>query len=132
MTQDFRFYLTIVIMTLCVLDLAFTFYYVHEYKSWQKNKPYNKIELNPILVFLWNRMGFVVGSFVSAVILLSLNWIVVRYAWIGIPILVCLFLIWAMYNHAHNIQLLWQLIEKYPSGYLDPKVFGNVIGNNLK
>jgi hypothetical protein len=128
----FRDYLIIVIMTLCVLDLAFTFYYVSEYKNWQKNKPYKMIELNPLLVFLWTRMGFVIGSIVSAVVLLSLNYIVAKYAHISIGIILCLALIWTMYNHAHNTNLLWKLIEKYPLGVLPESVFGVVVGNNLK
>ena len=130
--MEFRFYLIIVIMALCVLDLAFTFYYVHTYKVWQPNKPYKLIELNPILRFLWERMGFMIGSIVSAVILLSLNYIVAKYAHISIAIVLCLVLIWTMYNHAHNTNLLWDLIEKYPSGHLPIETFGEVIGNNIK
>ena len=128
----FRNYLIIIIMTLCVLDLAFTFYYVHTYKKWQENKPYKLIELNPILVFLWTRLGFVIGSFVSAVVLLTLNFIIAKYTHWAIGLALLIALLFTMYNHAHNINLLWKLIEKYPSGYLPVETFGEVIGNNLK
>ena len=74
-------------------------------------------------------MGFTIGSIVSAVILLSLNYIVAKYAHISIPIILCLALIWTMYNHAHNITLLNKLIEQYPTGHL-PESFGVVQGNN--
>ena len=128
--MDWKMILIGVIMTLSVLDLVFTFYYVYEYKKWQPNKPYNLIELNPLIVFLWTRLGFWIGSFVSSVIILSLVFIVCKYAHPFVAILLLIVLIFTMVNHANNIQLLWKLIEKFPSGYLPTEIFGIVQGSN--
>jgi uncharacterized protein YacL len=122
----------IVLLTLSVLDLSFTFYYVHEYKKWQPDKPYKLIELNPLLVFLWNNFGLNIGMIIGSVILLALNFIVAKEAHWAIVLILFLFMLFAMFNHTKNITLLHQLIEKYPSGYLPVETFGNVIGNNTK
>lgn len=130
--MDWRIILIIVIMTLSVIDLSATFYYVSKYKSWQPEKPYKLIELNPLLIFLWTKLGFILGSFVGSVIILSLVYIVVRYSHWTIVGLLLIVLIWTMFNHSNNIQLLWKLMEKYPSGYLPTEIFGVVEGSNPK
>lgn len=130
--SNWRFYLIIILMTLSVLDLVFTYYYVSQYRSWQPEKPYRLIELNPLLRFLWERLGFQIGMFVSSVIILSLVFIIAKYSHWSIALLLLGVLIFEMFNHAHNIQLLWKLIEKYPSGHLDPTIFGIVEGSNPK
>lgn len=130
--MNWRFILIVVIMTLCILDLALTLYYVDKYKKWQPEKPYKLIELNPLLVFLWNKFGLYLGMFIGAVLILSLNYIVAKDAHWIVSVLLLIFLIFAMYNHANNTQLLHKLIERYPSGHLPESIFGVVIGNNKK
>lgn len=128
--NDWRFYAIIIIMTLCFVDLVMTYYYVYTYKNWQPNKPYKLIELNPLLRFLWNTFGLHLGMFIGAVFILTLNYLVVRYAhWSIILVLFCV-LSFTMYNHAHNTTLLHKLIEMYPSGSLPESTFGKVVGNN--
>ncbi len=118
-------------MALCVTDLCLTYYYIHKYKKWQPDKPYKLIELNPLLRICWEKFGLHLGMFVASIVIISLNYIIAKEAhWIVVGLLLCI-LIYTMCNHVNNISLLWQLIEKYPSGYLDPKIFGEVIGNNL-
>lgn len=130
--MDWRIIALIVILSMGVLDLVLTLYYVHTYKEWQENKPYNLIELNPLLVFLWNRMGLFLGMFVGATIILTLQFIVTKSAhWIIVGLLFA-FLLFALYNHFNNINLLHKLIELYPSGSLPVEIFGNVVGNNSK
>ena len=130
--MNWRTYLLIGIMVLCVLDLALTYYYIHTYKKWQPNKPYKLMEMNPLLVFLWNKFGLHIGMFIGAVIILALNYIVGKEAHWSIGIILFLVLCWTMYNHYNNIDLLNKLIEKYPSGYLPLEIFGVVEGNNPK
>lgn len=127
-----RFIAIVVLLTLCVLDLSFTYYYVHKYKEWQPNKPYKLIEMNPILVFLWNNLGLTIGMLVGSVIILTLNFIVAKECHWAIVLILFLFMLFAMVNHTKNITLLHQLIEKYPSGYLPVETFGQVMGNNIK
>lgn len=130
--DKWRLYLLIAIMILCVLDLVLTFYYVKTYRNWQPTKPYKMIELNPLLVFLWNKFGLYIGMFIGAVLILALNYLVGKEAhWSIATILLCI-LVFTMFNHTKNISLLHQLIEKYPSGHLPVETFGEVIGNNLK
>ncbi len=130
--MDWRLIATIGLIVLSVVDLSLTGYYVQKYKKWQPDKPYKLIERNPLLVFLWNTMGLWIGLLVGGVIILSLMFIVGKSAhWLVILLLLC-FLIWAMFNHYTNINLLHQLIEKYPSGYLPTEIFGKVVGNKIK
>jgi len=130
--MDWRLIVIIVLMTFSVVDLSLTGYYVQKYKKWQPDKPYKLIERNPLLVFLWNTMGLWIGLLVGGVIILSLMFIVGKSAhWLIILLLLC-FLSWAMFNHYTNINLLHQLIEKYPSGYLPTEIFGAVVGNKIK
>ena len=128
--NNWRFYIVIIILGLCLIDLVATYYYVYTYKQWQLNKPYNLIEMNPLLRFLWNKFGFHLGMFIGAVVILSLNYIIAKEAhWI----IVCLllgFLLFAIFNHFNNIILIGKLITKYPSGILPTKIFGEVVGNN--
>jgi len=128
--MDWRLILIVVLMILSVLDLSATAYYVSKYRSWQENKPYKLIELNPLLVFLWTKLGFFVGMIVGSVVLLSLVYIIGRYSHWIIAVLLLLVLIYQMYNHYNNITLLHQLINQYPSGHLDPAIFGVVEGSN--
>jgi len=130
MIENWRIYAIIVILTFCIVDLGATYYYVKKYKQWQPNKPYELIELNPLLRFLWNKFGLELGMFIGAVILLSLNYLITKEAHWIIVFLLFSFLCFTMYNHYHNITLLHKLIEQYPSGHLPVETFGNVVGNN--
>lgn len=126
----YRLIFIILIMGLCIADLVLTGYYVYEYRKWQPNKPYKLIELNPILVFLWEKMGFWIGMLVASVIILSLNFIVSKYAHWLVVLLLLGFLIFTIFNHIKNISLLYILMQKYPLGYLPEAIFGVVAGNN--
>ena len=130
MIENWRIWVIIILMSLSVIDLGLTTYFVDKYKKWQPNKPFNLIELNPLLVFLWNKMGFWFGMFVGSVVTLSLIYIVAKSAHWIVVLLLFFFLVWAMFNHFTNINLLHKLIEMYPSGYLPVETFGEVIGNN--
>ncbi len=131
--EGWRLYIIIGILVLCALDLILTFYYVKVYKDWQPNKPYKLIELNPLLVFLWNNFGFYIGMFIGAVVLLAANYYVARHAhWLIVLVLLAALLFVLFNNHLKNIILLHKLIEAYPSGYLPESIFGIVVGNNNK
>lgn len=130
--ENWRIWVVCIIMTLCFIDLCLTYYYVYTYKQWQPNKPYKVIELNPLLSFLWNKFGLFIGMFIGAVVMLALNYIVSKEAHWIVVLLLGLFLCFAMFNHFHNINLLHDLINKYPSGYLPVETFGEVIGSNPK
>jgi len=132
MIENWRTIAIIVLMTLSFIDLSATFYYVYKYKTWQPNKPYKMIELNPLLVFLWNKIGLFFGTLVGGAIILTLTYIVAKEAhYIVVGLLFC-FLLFALFNHYTNINLLHNLIIKYPKGHLPVETFGEVIGNNLK
>lgn len=128
--ETYRLVLLIVVMALCITDLILTAYYINKYKQWQPNKPYKDMELNPLLVFLWEKLGFITGMLIASVILLTLNFIIARdgYVWL-VVILICSFA-FAMYNHINNLTLLHKLIEQYPTGHLPESIFGVVTGNN--
>ena len=130
--ETWRIWIVCILLALSFTDLVLTGYYVHRYKTWQSDKPYNLIEMNPLLVFLWSKFGFALGHFIGSVIILSLIYIISKEAhWIVVSLLGA-FLLFAMYNHFNNITLLHKLIEQYPSGYLPEKIFGIVEGNNPK
>ena len=121
----------IVMLSLSFLDLVLTYYYINRYKDWQPNKPYNLMEKNPLLVFLWNNFGLHLGMVIGSVIILSLIYLIAKTAHPVIVVLLGGFLIMAMFNHYNNIGLLGRLITKHPDGVLPEKVFGKVIGNNV-
>jgi len=130
MIENWRIYAIVIILTLCLIDLVATYYYVYKYKKWQPNKPYKLIELNPLLRFLWNKFGLHLGMFIGAVIILSLNYIISKEAHWILVLIIFGFLCFTMYNHCNNITLLHKLIEQYPCGHLPVGTFGNVVGNN--
>lgn len=128
--MNFRNWLVVGLLVLSIVDLTLTFFYIKQYKSWQPNKPYKMIENNSLLVFLYERLGFYIGSFVGVVVILTLVYLVGRYSHWGVALFLGIVLCWAMYNHFHNFGLLYQLIEKYPLGSLPVETFGKVIGSN--
>lgn len=132
MIETWRIWVIVILLTLSVIDITATFYYIHKYKKWQPEKPYNLIENNPLLVFLWNQLGLILGTMVGASIIWTLIFIVGKSAHPIVIILLGLFLLYALFNHYTNINLLHALIEKYPSGHLQKEIFGEVVGNNLK
>lgn len=130
--NNWRMIAVVVLLTLSLVDLGATYYYVSKYKKWQPEKPYNLIENNPLLVFLWNQLGLTLGTIVGAAIIWTLIYIVGKSAhWIVVLILF-IFLLYALFNHWTNINLLHKLISRYPNGKLPEEVFGKVIGNNPK
>ena len=130
MITNWRTILIVALLVLSIVDITATFLYVRQYKAWQPTKPYNLIELNPLLCFLWNKLGLYIGMIVGSVVMLTLVFIVGRDAhWVVGVLLFCV-LIWAMFNHFNNFGILQQLIEKYPSGSLPEEVFGIVKGSN--
>lgn len=128
--ETWRLYLMIFIMCLSLADLIATYYYIYTYKNWQPDKPYESMELNPLLRFLWKQFGLHLGMFIGMVLILSLNYIICKDAhWIVLVLLAIIFT-FAMTNHIKNIGLLTKLIAKYPSGHLPEQIFGKVVGNN--
>ena len=125
-------YVMILLLIMSSVDLISTYYYVYKYKKWQPEKPYNLIENNPLLVFLWNTFGLHLGMFIGSVIILSLIYIVSKSAYPIVVLILFMVLGYALFNHYTNINLLGKLIEKYPSGHLPTEVFGEVMGNNKK
>ncbi len=126
-----RFVIIVILLTLSILDLSLTYYYVYKYKKWQPDKPYKLIEMNPLLVFLWNKFGLLIGMIIGSVLILALNYIVGKECHWAIIVILLFLMIFAMFNHSKNITLLHKLIEMYPSGYLPVETFGNVVGNKL-
>jgi hypothetical protein len=119
-----------VIMFVSATDLLATYYYIYTYKKWQPNKPYELMELNPLLRYLWKNFGLHIGMFIGTVIILSLNYVVCKHAHWGIVVLLGCLLGLAMFNHFKNINLLHKLIQQYPTGHLPEAIFGKVVGNN--
>ena len=132
MMENWRIWIIIILMSLSLIDLSATYFYIYKYKQWQPDKPYNLIENNPLLVFLWNNFGLHLGMFIGSVIILSLIYIVGKSAHPIVSLILFLFLGYALQNHYTNINLISALIEKYPSGHLPLEVFGEVVGNNPK
>ena len=128
--MNIRIIMVVIIMTLCVMDLVLTYFYVKKYKEWQPDKPYKLIELNPLLRFSWEKFGLHIGMIVAGVLILALNYLVSKEAhWIFVCLLLG-FLIFAIVNHIKNIDLLYKLIDAYPTGHLPEDIFGKVMGNN--
>jgi len=128
--MNWRIIIIIILMSMSIIDLSLTFYYVKKYKWWQPNKPFNLIENNPLLVFLWNNLGLHLGMIVGSVIILTLIYLVGKSAHPIVILILFLFLCFALFNHNKNINLLHELIKLYPSGHLPVETFGKVIGNN--
>ena len=127
---NYRLILIITLICLSILDLTLTYYYIDKYKKWQKDKPYNLIESNPLLVFLFNKFGLILGMIIGSIIILTLIYFISSELFILFPILLLLVEIWKLWNHYNNITLLDKLILKYPLGYIPESIFGIVIGNN--
>jgi hypothetical protein len=116
--NNWRKYAVIIILTLGIIDLGATFYYVHTYKTWQPLKPYEAMELNPLLLFLWNNLGLTLGMLIGGVIMLTLQYYVAKKLYwliVGVLFLALAFTLW---NHYNNISLLHQLIKQYPLGHI--------------
>jgi len=114
--MNWRIIAIVILMTLSIIDLSCTYYYVSKYKTWQPEKSYNLIENNPVLVFLWNTFGLHLGTFIGAVVMLSLIYIVAKLAHPIVVGILFLFLTYALFNHYTNITLIKDLITKYPDG----------------
>lgn len=130
--MNWRIIIIIILMSMSIIDLSLTYYYLRKYKNWQPNKPFNLIENNPLLVFLWNNLGLHLGMIVGSVIILTLIYLVGKSAHPIVVLILFLFLCFALFNHNKNINLLHELIKLYPSGHLPVETFGKVVGNNIK
>jgi hypothetical protein len=128
--DNWRIYVIVLLMTLSLIDIVCTHYYVSKYKKWQPEKPFNLIEQNPLLVILWTHLGLLWGTIVGAVIILSLIFVIGKSAHPIVIGILFFMLCYAIYNHSVNINLLHKLIDKYPTGKLPETVFGKVVGNN--
>lgn len=115
--QSWRKYAVILILLLGFIDMATTYYFVDTYSNWQPDRPFEDMEVNPILLYLWNNLGFEFGMAIGFIILMSLNYIVARYAWIGVVLLFVVVLTFTLYNNITNINTLHELIKLYPTGY---------------
>ncbi len=120
------------LLLLSLTDILVTYYYVRKYRKWQPDKPYSLIERNPLLNFLWNKLGLLFGTIIGSIIILSLIFFVANFGHISIVILLIIVIVWVLFNNFKNIKLLNKLIKKYPTGYLPEKTFGKVEGNNIK
>ncbi len=128
--MNWRTMMIIILLSLSIIDLISTYYYVYTYKKWQPNKPYKKIELNPLLRFLWKTFGLHLGMFIGSVVILSLIYIISKTAHPLVLVLFLCVLMWTMTNHWKNWGILVKLIDKYPSGHLPERLFGKIVGNN--
>lgn len=132
MIDNWRTVVIFAFIFLSVIDLGLTYSYINKYKSWQPDKPYELMERNPLLIMLWNFFGLKIGTIIGGVIILTLIYIISKSAHWAIVLILGLLLLFTMYNHYVNINLLDKLILNYPSGHLPEEVFGKVIGNNIK
>ena len=130
MIETWRIWAIVILMSLSIMDLGATYYYISKYKNWQGDKPYKVMEMNPLLVFLWNNFGLHIGMIIGSVIILSLNFLIARSAHWVIILIVAMLMTFALGNHFKNIGLLHNLIKMYPTGHLPEETFGKVIGNN--
>ena len=128
--MSWRIWVTVLLLVLSFADLTATFIFVQKYIGWQPNKPLNLIENNPLLVFLWNQFGLILGTIIGTVIIWTLLYIIGKSAHWIIVVLFIIFFIWALFNHYTNMNLLEKLVEQYPSGHLPENIFGKVGGNN--
>ena len=120
------------VLSMGIIDLALTYDYLTKYKKWQPNKPFNMIEMNPLLVFLLNRYGIKAGLLSGGIVILIIQFIIALDAhWVVVALLI-IFQIYALFNHNKNLNLLDKLIKKYPTGYLPKETFGEVVGNNTR
>lgn len=130
MIEAWRLIATAVILSLGIADLIMTFRYIRKYKRWQPNKPYKLMEKNPLLVFLWKKLGIEKGTIAGGLIILFLIYIIGLNTHWSIIALLFTFQVGAILGHRKNMKLLNKLINKYPSGHLPEKTFGKVEGNN--
>lgn len=128
--NDLRFMLLVLALACAIIDLLLTYMYVKRYKNWQPNKPYNLIEMNPLLVFLWNTLGLNLGMIIGSVIIISIIYFIAVYTHIALVILLLATQFLTLLNHNKNIDLLNKLIKKYPEGKLPKETFGKVKGSN--
>ena len=128
--ETWRQIILAILMIMSTIDLVATYLYVNRYREWQPNKPYNMIEKNPLLVFLWNNFGLEIGMIIGAVIIWALIFLIGKSAHPIIIGILFLTLSYAIYNHYINTNLLNKLIQQYPTGHLPKETFGEVVGNN--
>jgi len=105
-----------IMLFLSSMDLFLTYYYICRYKKWQPNKPYKKMEGNPLLCFLFNKFGHHIGWLIGVMIILfGVYFITIKTHIIIVGILFVL-LVMAIIKTIKNIKKLNELIIKYPNG----------------
>ena len=115
---NWRRYAVPIIMALSILDMILTYFYIYTYHNWQNWQPYNLMELNPLLVFLWNNIGLNLGMIVGSLIIWSLIYYVVKKAHWIFSLILFIALSLGMINHYYNINELLNLIKQYPTGII--------------
>ena len=113
-TQSWRKYAIFFILLLGFLDFSLTYYFVDTYKTWQPDRLFEDMEMNPILITLWNTFGLKLGMLIGMLILLPIQYFIAKKVWIGLVILFGGFLLFIMYNHYINITLLHELMKLHP------------------
>jgi len=115
--KNWRKYAVIIILLLGFIDLCLTFYYITTYNAWQPGRAFSDMENNPLLVFLWDNLGLVTGMIAGFLIILPLQYLVVKKAHWVITLMLFAALSFALVNHYNNINLIHELIKLYPLGY---------------
>ena len=95
---------------LFILDMFLTGYYVSNYKKYAPEKEYNKMERNPLLVFLFKHLGIWMGLFIGTFIITMIWYILIVYITKYILIFMMPIYSWAIINHFINMQKLNDLI----------------------
>lgn len=114
--EKWRILAMVILIALSSIDLGLTYYYAKTYKTWQPDKSFNLIENNPLLVLLWNTFGLKLGMLIGSLIILSLIFIIGKAASPVVLGVIFFIFAYALFNHYTNINLLHQLIIKYPLG----------------
>lgn len=100
--------LAIIIST---MELLLTVFYVRKYKKWQPEKSYKQMESNPLLIFSWNSLGFVMGSIIGIlIIVIAISFVTIALRTFGF--LVPIFLSVAFINNGRNLIKLNKLIKE--------------------
>lgn len=99
-------------MLLSVIDLTMTYFYIRQYKAWQPDKSFNKMESNWVLLFTWGKFGLNLGMVLGSIVILSLifTWLTLTH-WI-LWVITAIVLLAAIRNHIKNFIILNHLIKK--------------------
>ena len=99
----------IVVIGLSIIDMILTHYYVYKYKKFYPQKPYSKMELNPLLYKCWSAFGLETGGVLASIIIVL---IISGIVFIVSPLFNLIFIViftLANLNTIRNISLLRKL-----------------------